>query len=104
MTNPAKVTLRDTILNDVLIHELECGSSLYDEPCDCIQQNVADRIITTVIRELEGRLPEVTDLDSPLQQSWKLGGTDETSYKHGYHHAISEVKSILKELEGKDND
>jgi hypothetical protein len=61
-------------------------------------REATDRIITTVIRELEGRLPEVTDLDSPLQQSWKLGGTDETSYKHGYHHAISEVKSILKEM------
>jgi hypothetical protein len=91
MTNPANVTLRDTILNDVLIHELECGSSLYDEPCDCIQQNVADRIITTVIRELEDRLPK--------KKPYKAGVAHKYSDFHGgYNKALDQVQSILKEM------
>jgi hypothetical protein len=92
MTNPVKVTLRDTILNDVLIHELECSSSLYDEPCDCIQQNVADRIITTVIRELEGRLPE------PKEER-QIGSVNLTTEKdRGYNQALADIQSILKEM------
>lgn len=40
--------LRQQILNDILIHEEECNSSLYDENCDCIQQNVANNIMALI--------------------------------------------------------
>lgn len=55
--------LRAEILNNVLVHEPECDSSMYGTACDCVQKNVADNIMkavlpfaTTLAEETEKRL------------------------------------------------
>lgn len=45
--SPVDSSLKDTILNDILIHEERCMYSLYDATCDCVQLNVADRLVQT---------------------------------------------------------
>lgn len=64
------------------------------ENTESIKQLVAD-----YIQSIE--LPKLQDLDNPVQQSWKLGGVDEISYRHGYHHACSEIQAKLDEVVGK---
>lgn len=45
------------------------------------------------------RLPK-EHIDSPLQQSYKLGGTDVPSYKRGYRQALEDVKAAIKKEVG----
>jgi hypothetical protein len=86
--------MKDDTLRSQIDHILNAfRRNMYDSDVEA-----TDAIIATVIAEIEQLIPEVTELDNPLQQSWKLGGTDENSYRHGYHHAVSTVKAILTEL------
>lgn len=62
--NPPKVasdnTLRQKILNHILIHEEHCAYSLYDQACDCIQQNVADNIMQAFTAAVETVIKDCT--------------------------------------------
>lgn len=50
-----------------------------------------------IVEAVEGLIPKVSDLDSPLQQSWKLGGTDEESFRRGYLQAVTSIRQAIKE-------
>lgn len=51
--NEPSPELGEKILNDILIHELECDSSLYGTKCDCIQRNVAKNIMIALKPAIE---------------------------------------------------
>jgi hypothetical protein len=50
--------LRERILIDFLIHEEDCKYSLYDKPCTCVQQQVADSIMHLVSESMRRREAE----------------------------------------------
>jgi hypothetical protein len=63
-TSVPENNLASTILNEWLIHDEYCSSSLFDKPCDCIQSKVIKNIMPLIEsygnhRELEGRLSEI---------------------------------------------
>ena len=53
--------LRAEILNNVLIHEPECDYSIYGAPCDCVQQKVADNLITLFTKDKEAAIKATLD-------------------------------------------
>lgn len=85
--------LREQILNDTLIHELECDSSLYGTACNCIQQNVATNLLkafATFLEELE--LPEK---EQPLYgdgwEDWSEG------VMMGRNDCIDDTRTLIQE-------
>jgi hypothetical protein len=106
MTNPAKVTLRDKVQALALDYarEMVALENKYTEQERTDDEMFAnnkqiftslnqatDRIITTVIRELEDRLPK--------KKPYKAGVAHKYSDFHGgYNKALDQVQSILKEM------
>lgn len=90
--------LREEILNEYLIHEEECSSSLYDEPCDCIQGNVATNIMQPILdwhnKQAEAVVNDIRSLE--------LDDYDDTDpYQQGYMWAIGKAKTVAIEAEHK---
>lgn len=55
----SKEELKKELLDDYMVHDERCSYSTSDNPCDCIQKNVADNIMSLIVkygnsRELEG--------------------------------------------------
>jgi hypothetical protein len=65
MTQPDPQTndeaLRAEILNNVLIHEPECDYSIYEAPCDCVQQKVADNLMQLHTKDKEAAVLAALD-------------------------------------------
>jgi hypothetical protein len=115
--NPAKVTLREQLKDVVLEIEIKSVVARHKSANDGDPKHHADmiaeatdRIITTVIRELEDRLPKE---HLPTYKKGKIIGEhkdfssnigDHVFYGSGFNAALDEVQSILKEMEGKDNE
>jgi hypothetical protein len=100
MTNPAKVTLRDKVRTNLEV--VRDAGALDDNHggedwtySDHAITEATDLIITTVIRELEGRLPK--------ERQTTEGNYDDEGWARfyrdgGYDFCLREVKSILKEM------
>lgn len=54
--------------------------------------------VTALIQTL---VPEEDVLDSPIQQSWKLGGTDQVSFRHGFKVCRDIILSAIKGVKEK---
>lgn len=93
----AEQRLEQTILNEWLVHDEECASSLLDEPCDCIQKNVEKNIMPLI--ELYGNSRELEGLKHVVTK-YNYSGDEITGVKYEYDDGSEvDLDTRIKQLE-----